>query len=117
MQIDFSAKIKDLKGAVMKDGDSDVTLGAISCTALFALYPDEQNLAAEEKVKRFRLAQSAVDGGVQDIPVDDVAALKKLIGRAFNPLVVGRAFDIIDPPKPEEKAAGAKSKANAKAAA
>jgi hypothetical protein len=27
-----------------------------------------------------------------------VALMKKLIGKAFAPLIVGRAFDIIEPP-------------------
>lgn len=98
MQINFSAKILDLKGEVINDGADDLTLGSISCTALVSSYPDEPNLPADEKVKRFRLAQVAVDGGVQEVKLEDIAALKKLIGRAFGPLVVGRAFDIIEPP-------------------
>jgi hypothetical protein len=30
--------------------------------------------------------------------VDDVALVKTLIGKAFAPLIVGRAYDIIEPP-------------------
>jgi len=49
-------------------------------------------------VKRFRLAEIAAKGGAQEMKVDDVALMKKLIGKAFAPLIVGRAFDIIEPP-------------------
>jgi hypothetical protein len=98
MKIDFSAVIKDLDGGAVKDGDKDATLGRVTCTALLASYADEQNLPAEDKVKRFRLAEIAARGSEQEMKVDDVALVKKLIGKAFAPLVVGRAYDIIEPP-------------------
>jgi hypothetical protein len=50
------------------------------------------------KVKRFRLAEVASKGGQQELAVEDVALLKQLIGKCFAPLVVGRAYDIIEPP-------------------
>lgn len=98
MKIDFSAVIKDLDGDAVKDGERDATLGRVACAALLATYADEQNLAAEDKVKRFRLAEIASKGGEQEIKVDDVALIKKLIGKAFAPLIVARAYDIIEPP-------------------
>jgi len=98
MKIDFSAVIKDLDGDAVKDGDKDATLGRVACTALLASYADEQDLPAEDKMKRLRLAEIAAKGGSQEIKVDDVALMKKLIGRAFAPLIVGRAYDIIEPP-------------------
>jgi hypothetical protein len=55
-------------------------------------------LAAEEKVKRFRLAEIAAKGGEREVKVEDAALIKALIGKAFAPLVVGRAYDIIEPP-------------------
>jgi hypothetical protein len=98
MKIDFSAAIKDLDGDAVKDGDKDATLGRVACTALLASYADEPNLPAEDKIKRFRLAEIAAKGGAQEMKVADVALMKKLIGKAFAPLIVGRAFDIIEPP-------------------
>ena len=98
MKIDFSAVIKDLDGDAVKDGEKDATLGRVACTALLASDADEQNLAAEDKVKRFRLAEVAARGGEQEVKIDDVALVKTLIGKAFAPLVVGRAYDIIEPP-------------------
>jgi len=104
MKIDFSAVIKDLDGEAVKDGEKDATLGRVACTALLASYADEQNLAAEDKVKRFRLAEVAARGGEQEIKVDDVALIKTLIGKAFAPLIVARAYDIIEPPAAEPRA-------------
>jgi hypothetical protein len=98
MKIDFSAVIKDLDGDPVKDGEKDATLGRVACTALLASYADEQNLAAEDKVRRFRLAEIAAKGGEREVKVEDVALIKQLIGKAFAPLVVARAYDIIEPP-------------------
>src|SRR5262249_33931299 len=98
MKIDFSAVIKDLDGAPVKDGDKDATLGRVACTALLASYADEQNLPAEDKVRRFRLAEIAAKGGEGGGKGEDAALIKQLIGKAFGPPVVARAYDIIEPP-------------------
>jgi hypothetical protein len=97
MKIDFSALILDLEKTPLKDGDNDVTLGSVSCTALLATYPNETDLSGDEKVKRYRLALAASEGGEQEIKVEDAALLKKLIAKAYAPLVVGRAYEIIEP--------------------
>jgi hypothetical protein len=65
MKIDFSVVIKDLDRDAVKDDDKDATLGRVACTALLASYADEQNLPAEDKVKRFRLVEIASKGGEQ----------------------------------------------------
>jgi hypothetical protein len=98
MKIDFSAVIKDLDGDAVKDGERDATLGRVACTALLASHADEQNLPAEDKVKRFRLAEVAAKGAQAELQVEDVALIKTLIGKMFAPLIVGRAYDIIEPP-------------------
>jgi hypothetical protein len=98
VKIKFSAPILDMEKNPVKEGDKDVTLGSVSCTALLATYPDEKELSGDDKVKRFRLAEAAVAGGEQEVKVEDAALLKKLIAKAYAPLVVGRAYDIIEPP-------------------
>jgi len=98
MKVDFDSKITDLRGEALRGEDgSDVTLASVSCTALLASYPDEQNLVPDAKVRRFRLAQQAIAGGEQDVKAEDVVELKNVLGKAYGPLVVGRAFDIIEP--------------------
>lgn len=107
---DFSAKILDLNNKPVIDdtvcpADSsgkrpcttEVTLGDISVRSLMAIVQDEQNLAGEEKFKRFVLAMKIKDGGEIAVSAEDVALLKKLIGKIYSPLVVGRAFPLLDP--------------------
>lgn len=101
MKIDFSKVLLDLKGEPLMEGappnEKPITLSSILCTALLAQYPDEQSLSGKEKAKRFQIALKIVDGGEQDVSVDDVAEMKKLIGKGFGPLIVGRAYEMLDP--------------------
>jgi hypothetical protein len=103
MKVDFDTVLRDLKGTAIKDGDGEFTLGAASATALLSPYPDEQNLDPKDKVRRYKLATKIADGGEVDLSIEEIADLKKLIGKAFPPLVVGRAYEILDP-EPKVKA-------------
>jgi len=115
---DFSAKILDLNGKSFVDDvkcpadqtgkrpcDDETTLAVIAMRALLAPYQDEQNLSGEDKFKRFALAMKIKDGGEVPVSAEDIALLKKLIGKLYTPLVVGRAFPLLDP---SEKVAGSK---------
>lgn len=98
MKIDFSAEIKDFDGKALKEGDTAITLGLMAVRALNAQFPDEQPLSAEAKVSRFRIAVKVSEGGVQDLVAEDVVEIKKVIGRAFTPLIVGRSYALIEGP-------------------
>ncbi len=99
MRIDLSTIITDLAGEAVKDGEKDLTLSTVCISAL--LTPEQGEQPATEKVSRFHLAEKVYDSGEQDLSVDDVALLKKLIGKLYPPLVVGRAFAVLDPPPPK----------------
>lgn len=98
MKLNFSTPILDLEGKPCKVGEKETTLGTVVIEALMAVFPDEQNLLGETKLKRFRLAEVAIKGGEQDLSVDDVSMIKALVGKAYGPLVVGRVYDMLDPP-------------------
>jgi hypothetical protein len=107
---DFSAKILDMDGRPFVDDvrcpadtagkrkcEDEVTLASIAVRALMANFPDEQNLPGEDKFKRFALAMKIKDGGEVAVSAEDVSLLKRLIGKLYTPLVVGRAFPLLDP--------------------
>lgn len=104
MKVNFDAKILDLKNEPVKDDDgkTDATLGTVSAKVLLAVFPDEAQTPAKEqmklKVARYELAKAVSKGGEQDVSVEDVAILKELMARAYGPLVVGRCYELIDPP-------------------
>lgn len=97
MKINFSAPIRDIRGEPIIEADKPVTLGSVSCQALLATYQDEKEISGKEKVERFTLAALCSNETEADVSVEDVALLKKLIGKAYGPLVVGRAYEIIEP--------------------
>lgn len=101
MKIDFSKPILDLAGMPVKQTEAadspDATLATVATGALMATFPDERELSGTDKAARFHLAMKLTNGGDVDLKVEDVALLKNLIGKAFGPLVVGRAYDLLDP--------------------
>lgn len=96
MKVDFSAPILDLTGQKLVENDVKVTLGTIACTALTTLAPNEQNISADVKIKRFQLALLAAKGGNQEITPEQFVEIKELVGKLFGPLVVGRVNEILD---------------------
>lgn len=101
MKIDLDAVLRDLDGKPMKsDASSDspnATLKSICLSALMASLPDEQHLPGTEKIVRYKLAIRIHDGGSQEFTPEEVTKMRDLIGKVYTTLVVGRAFDMLDP--------------------
>lgn len=96
MKVDFAATIKDIHGVVLKEGQDDMTLGNVVCTAMLNTVPEDRALTADQKMQMFRAAESAAAGGVQDLSVEAVAAIKDRIGKLYGALIVGRCFDLLE---------------------
>ena len=97
---DFSAKMTDLEGKPIEDGSPEkgaFTLGQAAIRALTSPYPDEQNLAAEEKFKRAELAERIYKNPNLTLTAEETALVKKLIGKAYAPIIVLRAWPMLDP--------------------
>ena len=61
------------------------------------VYADEQNLDGSEKVRRYQLATSIFGANSPlDLPAEDIAMCKKLIGKGFPTLVAGQAIPMIE---------------------
>lgn len=96
MKVDFDHKILDLKGNAIKDGDTDLTLAGVVAPAMLAVLQSDANLTGAEKVRMFRIAQRATDGGEQELSVEDVALIKDRVVKGFGALVVGRVYDLLE---------------------
>jgi len=72
------------------------TLGAVCVAALLGAYADEQSLSGEEKFRRYQLAGRIHAGGIQDVSAEEVAQLKKLIGKNWPPAVLGPAYEALE---------------------
>lgn len=100
MKIDFQKPLLDLKGEKMKRQDEKPFLLVDACQeALLATFPDEGQLAGTEKVQRFVLALKIADGLLPvEVSIEEAAEMKKLVAKAYGPLVVGRVWEIFDKP-------------------
>lgn len=79
--------------------DSMFTLRLAARNALNGVYQDEQNLSGDEKYKRGEIAQSIIATGEVKLKVEDIALIKRLIGKAYPPPIVFQAWRELDPPK------------------
>jgi hypothetical protein len=97
MRIDFKKPLFDFSGEILRDGDKPLVLGVVAVNALMGIYPDEQNIDGSEKVRRYRLATSIYGAdGPLDVPAEDIAMCKKLIGKGFSTLVAGQAIPMLE---------------------
>lgn len=99
MKIDFDQKLLNIDGNVIphtdeKNNTKDATLSIVARTALLARFQDE-NLNGDDHYHRWDLAKSAV--GIAEWSVEDVSLLKRLIGKAYPPGIIGPAYDAIEP--------------------
>lgn len=102
--VDFSTVVTDADGAAVADcagsdcaGKPPLTLGRIALHALTATFEDEKNLAGEEKFKRGQFAMRVYKGDTVTLNAEDTALLKRLIAKAYGPLVVIKTWPLLDP--------------------
>lgn len=99
MKINFSAVITNLDGKPMKQpalegADSpDATLAWIAAEAMLRSVTDKEG---EAKYKVYSLAMKIGGGGEIDLPPEEIALIKAKVGEAYGPLIVGRAFDLLN---------------------
>ncbi len=99
LAIDFSKTIDQLDGTPMRDTDQSLmTLEKVATTALLLSYQDEQTLDGVEKNKRFWLAKRInTTRKDPELSPEDITLIKKLIAKAYNPLVTGQSWSMLDP--------------------
>jgi hypothetical protein len=95
--IDFSTAITDFDGNPVKESDKEVTLRVLSVGALSSSFPDETSLSATDKFKRGDLA-SKIYNSTEPMVLksEDVTILKTVIGKAYGPYVVYKAYQLLD---------------------
>jgi len=106
MQIDVSSVIKNLNDKPIKmdpegkdEPENHLTLKTVLINGL--MFIDEKNVSGKEKVDRYQLAMKINRAdGVIDLTPENVTKLRDLIGKAYpSPVVVGQAWELLDPPK------------------
>lgn len=75
----------------------ELTLGRAARHALCLPHQEDRDVNGSEKFRRASLAYDIASKGDQPLKSEDVALIKRLIGRLYNPIVVFRAFPLLDP--------------------
>lgn len=114
-QIDFSAPILDDRGNVVMDEtqrpvdpatrqpDMKATVPALTLGLLAShvLFSPEQGLSAEDSWKRGSLGMRLRDGGKIALQAADVDLIKRLVAKAYSPLIVFRVWALLGEPPPK----------------
>lgn len=96
--VDFSVPLLDQDDRPIKDGDNVLTLGRAAMTALMTPQPDEAAQPVEEKFKKGQLAIRVYAQVPLDLTAEEVAMVRRYIGKTYGPLVVVRALPLLDQP-------------------
>lgn len=89
---------KPLKNDMLAHDGEDLRLcDAIGHALLNANFPDEMNtLTAEDKVARFFLARKCYRSPRGNFTIEELALMKKVVGRCYVPLIVGPVFEALE---------------------
>jgi hypothetical protein len=97
MQVLFGQILTDQNDKEIQADGKPFTLKEACYQALFAVFQDEQNLAGEEKFKRYGLYQKIkASTDPADLSAEEIALLKKLIGKAYGALIVGQCWNWLE---------------------
>lgn len=110
MKIDVTQQIVRLDGTPMITGkqvcqmcgqvvgeSEPMTVRLAATRSLTATFRDEQSLLGDQKIARFHLALKITDEDEPDLKAEDIVLIKKLIGKMYGPVIVGRVWAILDP--------------------
>lgn len=93
----FDFELKDINGDVCKDEKgNNVTAKNIILNSLERLDLEESSLSGADKASKYRLMILINSGGDVELKSEDVTLFKKLIGKFWGPLVVGRMYEYLD---------------------
>ena len=96
-ELDTGAPIPDAQAST-KDKNVPLTLKAVAYRALLAQFQDEP-ADGERSYRRYKVASKILDAEDPtevELTTEEVADLKKLIGKGWSPVVVGCAWDEIE---------------------
>lgn len=99
---------KDINGADIPDGRGGFLVkqvvvpliaAALVSTALLYVFPDDAS-GADEKTTRYKLAKRVQDAftakGDVELSVEEIVAIKVVVGKLWAPLVVGQIVEVLE---------------------
>lgn len=112
MKISVTQQLMELDGTPMITGKvvcqtcgqavsepEPMTVRLAAVRALSVTFRDEPSVQGEERVKRFHLAFKITDEDEPNLTIEEIALIKKLVGKMGPNVVAGRMWAILDPPE------------------
>lgn len=98
MRRDFNHPILNLVGQPLLSENGELAcLATVAINALLATFEDERSLPGVEKAQRMQLALKITANPREvEVSAEQLAKIKELIGKAFPPLIVGRAYELLE---------------------
>jgi hypothetical protein len=107
MMGDQGVPLKDVADRTAEDPDCkkcrDLTLGRAVVNALFVMLPEERDLSGEQKFSRGLLAKRVESDPKAQLSAEEIAVVKRLIGKTYGTAVVVQAYQMLDPNMAPEK--------------
>lgn len=126
MKVDMTVVLKDLKGKSMKAQEYftnpkfidtletpnedpqgvrliDRTLSSVCVNSLNGVLAGDDKLSGSQKNDLFRLSLRIQDNDHAELNNDQIKTIMDRVGKNYGPLIVGRAFEILDPPSDEKE--------------
>lgn len=99
--INLTSVLRNLDGSPMKESEDenakDADLKSVILKTCHVTLRGDENLTADQKIKIALLAQRSYGDHEVEFTVEEIALLKDRISRTYGPIVVLRAFEILDP--------------------
>jgi hypothetical protein len=107
MKIDLTVILKSLDGEVLEEKTKDklvpITLKSVCVNAMLSMTDEDRQEQGTSKAERYKLAFKLSEGGNQDLSTDEIVKIKERIGKIYIPLIVGRAYDLLEGKTPKVK--------------
>ena len=111
MKIDFDVVLMSIKGEPLKTQEGvgeeavleDMTLEKCVMESLLQMLPSDKSEDGKSKYKRYQLAQKIENNPDAEFKAEEIAKIKKRIGLAYGPAVVGSAWEAIEGTKEKDE--------------
>ena len=111
MTANMMFEFKALSGENMtqEDGKKHIMLRDV-CVSVLLNFEPQRVIKGDVKVRRYKLAIKIYEHEEVNISSEDVSLLKELIGENWSPLIVGQAWEALDPTGDKNESTGNEGK-------
>lgn len=96
MQIDVTQRFKTLQGEEIKTGEAFLDLRSVIENALLGAYDDEPKLSGEEKMKRWKLAQTVHAEDRPNLTSEEIVTIKNLVAKGYATMISAQAWSMLE---------------------